>query len=114
MRGIRRARAITLRYEPRPLLDVTAMLRGSIAVTHEERLVAISLLTGEHYVLSDAELQLLSALPSTHWVLADDVANARAIVGPLLDAGLVLADPAEGAHAELRAREEKFAAIDWD
>ncbi|MBL8959031.1 MAG: putative peptide maturation dehydrogenase [Gemmatimonadetes bacterium] len=97
-------------------MNLTAMLQGSIAVSHEERLVAITLLTGERYVLSELELQLLSALPSSHWLQIDQVPHpsARETAAPLIDAGLVLADPAEGAHAALRAREERFGAIDWD
>lgn len=94
------------------------MLRGDLAVTGEERLVAISLLTGERRALSDAELRLLSGVASTHWVALDDLRRTHGVtdemIAPLLDAGLLLADPATGRHAELRAREERFAAIDWD
>ena len=118
VKGLRRARSITLRFEPVPVLDLTAMMRGSIAVASEERLVAISLLTGERHALTDDELRVLRALPSTYWVLMEEALRPLGIpaaaVVPLLDAGLVLADPAVGAHADLRAREERCAAIDWD
>jgi putative peptide maturation dehydrogenase len=116
--GVRRSRALTLRYEPRPCLDLAAMLRGNITVTPDERLVAISLLTGQSYSLSDEELRILSGTPSTHWVRVDEALSALAVpataLEPLLDAGLLLSDPAEGSRAVLRAREEAYCAIDWD
>jgi SagB-type dehydrogenase family enzyme len=116
--GARRSRALTLRYAPRPVFDLASMLRGQLAVTEEEHLVAVSLLTGAAHPLTNDELRLLSALPSTRWValgpVLADLGLPPDAAAPLLDAGVVLADPAEGRLAELRAREERFAAMDWD
>ena len=115
---LRRSVAFMLRFEPRPLLDLGMMLTGSLAVSAEDRIVAISQLTGETRALSEIDLRVLRWLSSNQWTPLAEAAGRldvpEAMFTPLLAAGLVIADDTDPTLAELRRKEDWLRAMDWD
>lgn len=107
-----------LRFEPRPLLNLGMMLTGTVAVSNEDRIVATSQLTGEARALSEIDLRVLGWLSSNHWTPLSEAAGRLGIQAaafdPLLEAGLVIGDADDARLAELRSKEDRLRAMDWD
>lgn len=115
---IKKSALFTLRYQTSPGLGIAAMLGGNLAVTPQERLVAMSSLTLCNRVLGEEEHRILSLLSSAHWVPSTRVVHELAVspdvIGGLLNDGFLLGDTPEGPIAALREREAKMMALDWD
>jgi putative peptide maturation dehydrogenase len=94
------------------------MLRGTLSVVPQDRLVAVSILTGSSRVLDANELRLLSEISSWEWI-PSDTATERFGVAPktiddLLASGHLIGDSEQPELQKLREREERFATVEWD
>jgi putative peptide maturation dehydrogenase len=110
MTRVRRADYLLLQVQDTYDLDPAKLLRGELPTALEPRVLALSLLTGERYILSRAELDVLLSVPSHRWVDVD--ASAEEQVGRLAAMGLLLSDDERG--AALRERDEALSATQWN
>lgn len=112
---IRRSHAVAMRYEHVQVPGLGPL--GQPANRLEERLVAVSALTGQMCVVDEQTLRALSYVPSSAWVELTDVVTRVGVhpswVTGLLNAGLLVCDASVGPWAELARRDERFAATDW-
>lgn len=115
---LRRAQSFLLRFEPRPALDVAAMLRGRLDVSVRDRLVAVSALTRRSHPLDETALRILAAVPGDRWAPLDEVVERSGSdpeqVGALARAGLLLSDGDDPDFRALRERDERLRALAWD
>jgi putative peptide maturation dehydrogenase len=108
---VRRARYLFLTVADAPALDLAAFLRGTVTMGTEPQIVALSVLRGEPFPLDDKDAELLFAVGAESWT--DAGAHDQTRVARLVHRGLLLADPATGEAAELRAREERITTANW-
>jgi|SRR5450755_1812405 putative peptide maturation dehydrogenase len=95
------------------LLDVTAMLQGSVPrPAPQARTLAIAILTGERRILSRAALDLLLSVPAERWV--DGEGHDPNVVAELTQAGLLLSDAGDEGARRLRERDEALSGNQWN
>lgn len=98
-------------YRDGHFFDVGLLLRGTAKPVLLKQVLAISILAGGEVVVSDEEVDRLRELPSDRWVDADR--DDEQLVS-LARKGLVLLDVPEEPFATFRARDEAFAANQWN
>jgi putative peptide maturation dehydrogenase len=106
MTRVRRAEYALLQIQDTLDLDPAKLLRGELPTALEPHVLALSLLTGERYILSRAELDVLISVPSHRWVDVDEP------VERLVAMGLLLSDEESG--SALRERDEALSATQWN
>jgi putative peptide maturation dehydrogenase len=77
-------------------------------VSDGARPLALSLLTGERYVLERAQLDLVMSVPADSWT------DAEAKHEPLVELGLLVSDDDDARHRELRERDEALSSNEWN
>ena len=108
---IRRARYLFVTFTDTPTLDVAAFLRGEVRLGMAAQAIALSVLLGEVFPLADDDLELLATVEAGDWAEAD--AFDQDCVLRLVERGLLVSDDDEGEAADLRRREERIAAANW-
>ena len=91
------------------LLDVAALLRGTVASEAVPDVVGLSALTGAPEPLSAAELELYLELPAREWADVEDDGRARALAAK----GMLVSDADDDELRELRRRDETLAGDQW-
>jgi putative peptide maturation dehydrogenase len=110
MARIKRPRYVCFFCEDFPFVDIDELLRGRVKEIAARQIGAFSILCGETVELSVDELELVLSTPATEWVDAPDEERARS----LARRGVLLVDDADGELAELRRRDERLAALNWN
>ena len=110
MTRVRRPRHLCFFCEDFPFVDVEQLLQGTLQERVFRQLAAFSILCGEIVELSPDDLELVLETPASEWVETDDDARARALAGR----GVLLVDDADGELAELRRRDERLTALNWN
>jgi putative peptide maturation dehydrogenase len=91
------------------LLDVAALLRGTVASESVPEVIGLSALTGSPEPLSAAELELYLALPVREWSEVEDDASASGLAAK----GMLVSDADDDELRELRRRDETLAGDQW-
>jgi len=110
---VRRSAYASFRYADGEALDLGALLSGELRRVRAPEVLAGSALTGEERALSEQEVAILAATPTDAWTPPDDLAAPASTLEKLARSGLLIADSDEAELAELRAREERLAAVHW-
>jgi len=90
--------------------DVGLLLRGTAKAVSTKQVLAISILAGEEFIVSEDDVGLFRELPSDRWVEVG--ADERVL--SLARKGLVLVDIEKEPFTTFRARDEEFAANQWN
>jgi putative peptide maturation dehydrogenase len=107
MTRIRRADFLLLQVQDTFDLDPARLLRGELPTEREPRVLALSLLSGERYILSRPELELLISVPAHRWVEIEAEPVER-----LVAMGVLLTEDERG--AALRQRDEALSSSEWN
>jgi putative peptide maturation dehydrogenase len=96
----------------RPTLDVRALLQGVARADTRQQLHSISILRGDEVAISREELDAALEFPSAEWTNVDP--DREAEVEALARKGLVVVDSVDEELTELRRRDERLNANEWN
>jgi putative peptide maturation dehydrogenase len=110
MARVKRPRYICFFFDDFPFLDVSQLLRGTVAPVTVRQAFALSILRGEAIELTADEFELAASTPSDDWVEAVDETTSR----ELARKGVLLSDEDDPELDALRARHETLENLGWN
>jgi putative peptide maturation dehydrogenase len=117
MQQVKRSRYLFFSIDDSPFLDLAAFLRGSVETATVRRILALSLLTADRYVVTEPELLLVARLPADTWTPVEQAVLETpldvASVEKLARKGLLVSDSEIEPLRGLRRREERLEAREW-
>lgn len=117
MTRLRRPRGLAIVFRQRETFALSRFLRGDVAVSSTDRIVAASPLDGLEHDLTLGELTVLAGIPSDRWIELREAVEERGfdpeVLADLAERGLILSDGEDARARELVLREEGLAAAAW-
>ncbi len=114
---IRRSKYVFFHLNDGHILDIHALLHGSVILNPGRQVLAISILRGEEYPIAIADLWLLFQIPSNTWVPLENILHESNVdvhrVTDLIHKGLLLSTDSDQTLVELRAKDEGLDSNQW-
>ncbi len=117
MTQVKRSHFFFVFLEPEKLVDVSALLRGEVSLSSEDRIKVASPLTASEHTISELELRVVMGV-SEVWTPVDEVLRRfevdQATIDHLCQKGLLLSNRADPHLAALRRNHDSLTANRWN
>ena len=112
MPRVRRPRFLFFYCHDHGFVDVERLLEGELVPSSLRQVYGMSAARGEATPISPGDVDLLLSIPSNEWV--EPPGGQDDAVRALVAGGVLLAEDADGEHAEVRRRDEALAETGWN